>query len=144
MVLTGLSLRDFNCRFLWGLSFLSLPSALLLLNPAGGSVAISSIGTTFCWSPLLRVLVFLRGRLGLRDWWWEGTLRCRLEAKTVKREEEWLMGFRLEKEGLRGERRGMRRRRLRLRLRFETWGNGIVFVFVSQLSKGFYVSASIQ
>lgn len=119
MVLAGLSVRTFNCRVFRGLSLLSLPSALLLLNP---TVVVSSIGTPLSIPLLsLRVLLFLRTRLG--DW--GGTLRCRLKERTVKRE-WWRLDLERDREGLRGERRG--KEEWKRRRRFVTWG--IVFQFI--------------
>lgn len=113
MVLAGLSSRTFSCRDFRALSLLSLPSALLLLNPTR---SVSSIGTSLSLPSLsLRVLLFLRARFG--DW--VGTLRCRLEARAVKRER---LGLGLER---RGNEEGKRRRR------FVTCG--IVLQFIAAL-----------
>lgn len=122
MVLAGLRVRTFNCRVFWGLSLLSLPSALLLLNPP---VFVSSIGTTLSLPSLsLRVLLFLRARLG----GWGGSLRVRFEARTVKR--EWRgLGFERtakERKGLRGVRRG--KEEWTRRRKFVTWGIVIQFI----------------
>lgn len=112
MVLAGLSSRTFSCRDFRALSFLSLPSALLLLNPTR---SVSSIGTSSSLPSLsLRVLLFLRARFG--DW--VGTLRCRLEARAVKRER---LGLGLER---RGNEEGKRRRR------FVTCGIVLQFIAV--------------
>jgi len=132
MVLAGLSSRAFSCRVFRGLSLLSLPSALLLLN---STRSVSSIGTSLSLPLLsLRVLLFLRARFG--DW--VGALRCRLEARTVKRERRGLGLERIgkEREGLRGERRGNEERKKRRR-RFVNCGIVLqfidVFVFLARV-----------
>lgn len=118
MVLTGLSFRAFNWRVL-GLSFLSLPSALLLLNPTDPD-SVSSVDI-----PLPLLLVSLKELLFLllRWWGWRRSLGYLPdeEERTVKNEGGLRRGDldleRVEKErngDLNGERRGEQYRRRKL------------------------------
>ncbi|KAM6559416.1 hypothetical protein CsatA_028655 [Cannabis sativa] len=86
MVFEGLSLRVFNCKLLLGLSSLSLPSALLLLNPEDS--LLPSIGTPLYRLFLsLKVLIFLRP--GPPEGWGSkrGSLLFEDKARRVKEDE---------------------------------------------------------